>query len=207
MERCALVFTGGKGPSRGFDKTLIPQCSYVCAADSGIDTAIDLGYTVDEAIGDFDSLKNLDMLKEIPHRRLPREKDITDTEALLRDITSIGMESYVLVGGGEGRFDHLLHLYTLFETYGPPLLWFTARECLHMVKDSKLFSEPEHTTISVIPALARGNSFVTSTHLRWELRHFQISMLNQSISNMSLTTHFSLQVEGAPVFVSIPFPQ
>lgn len=206
MNGCVLLFTGGNGPVAGFDRSLIPPCVYTCAADSGIDTAIAMGYEVDEAIGDFDSLSTLDLLQDIVHTRLPREKDITDTEALLQHIREKGFSDYVLIGGGEGRFDHLLHLYTLFTKYGPPRMWFTARERMVLVSEEESFSTMKDLPVSIIPALSVGKSIVSSQYLYWELKDFPISMLQQSISNKSREERFSISVSGDPVFVSIPFP-
>ena len=206
MRSLALLFTGGNGPAGQFDISHIPSCSYVCAADSGIDLARTLGFTLDEAIGDFDSLASLDTLSTIPHITLNRHKDMTDTEAMLQHMREKGITSYVLVGGGEGRFDHLLHLYSLFSTYGPPEHWITAREHLYLVRAHKQFTIPPPTTISVIPALATGHSTVTSEHLFWELEDYSICITHQSISNICEQTTFSITVSGDPVFVSIPFP-
>lgn len=206
MRECALVFTGGNGPSFGFDKSLIPPCSYICAADSGIDIAIALGYQVDEAIGDFDSVSEIELLDSIPHTKLPIEKNITDTEAILQHIAEKRIESYILVGGGEGRFDHLLHLYTLFAVYGPPKLWLTARERMSLVTDRAEYKTIANTPVSIIPAMACGNSTISSKGLYWELKDFAISMEQQSISNKSVKDSFLIQVSGDPIFVSIPFP-
>jgi len=205
METRALVFTGGKGPLPGFDISLIPECSYVCAADSGVDTALNMGFAVDEAIGDFDSISALGLLDTIAHTRLPQDKDVTDTEALLQHVASKGISSYNLVGGGEGRFDHLLHLYTLFATYGPPELWITGCEILHLVRQKRSFDYLHDMTISVLPALFNGKSSVDSKNLRWELHDFLISLDHQSISNLCIADTLDIKVTGDPVFVSIPF--
>jgi thiamine pyrophosphokinase len=207
MSSPALLFTGGCGPGKQFNRNMIPSCSYVCAADSGIETAIHLGYTVHEAIGDFDSLSSLDLLAHIPHIKLPEEKDVTDTEALLQHIKSKGFTSYILVGGGEGRFDHLIHLYSLFSIYGPPEQWITAREQMILVRDSKVLKTIPNNPLSIIPAAAQGKSLVSSRHLHWELTKFPISMEQQSISNKSYETTCEISVSGDPVFVLIPFPQ
>lgn len=205
MEARALVFTGGKGPQPGFDISRIPECSYVCAADSGVDTALNLGFAVDEAIGDFDSISALGLLDTIAHTHLPQEKDITDTEALLQHVASKGISSYIMVGGGEGRFDHLLHLYTLFTTYGPPEMWITGCEILYLVRQKRSFDYVHNTTISVLPALFNGKSTVNSKNLHWELHDFSISLDHQSISNRCNADTMDIQVTGDPVFVSLPF--
>ncbi len=205
MESCALVFTGGKGPPPGFDTSLIPSCSYVCAVDSGVDTALALGYHIDEALGDFDSISGLELLETIAHTRLPYDKDITDTEAMLQHIQQKGYSRYVLVGGGEGRFDHLLHLYSLFSVYGPPALWITACEYIYLVHTTFTKELPVHSTLSIIPALVHGQSKVTTPDLFWPLHTFPISMSSQSISNRTSKSIITLKVSGDPVFIATPF--
>ncbi len=204
MEQCALVFTGGKGPEKGFNQTIIPPYSYICAADSGLDTAITLGFTPDFAIGDFDSLSSLHSLEGIVHETHPKDKDLTDTELLLKHVKDRGYSSYILIGGGEGRLDHLLHLYSLFEHYGPPVMWLTAAEILYRVHKELTLNLPVGTTCSIIPALPTGSSIVLSHGFLWELDHYLIDSQHQSISNKTHVPQISLHVQGSPVFCSLP---
>jgi thiamine pyrophosphokinase len=205
MSNRALVFTGGKSPSAGFDRSIIPPCGLVCAADSGLDTAVSMGYAVDTAIGDFDSLDNHGLLEHVAHVRLPRDKDVTDTEAVLQLIHAQGFTRYVLIGGGEGRFDHLLHLYGLFATYGAPELWITAQECLYLVEHDITLEHMSRRTLSVLPAFFHGSSKAYADNLVWELDGYPINMYSQSISNRCAAETLSLHVEGDPVFLAIPF--
>lgn len=205
MDKCALVFTGGKAPKAPFKNSLIPECDFICAADSGLDTATDLGFSVDTAIGDFDSLKDHSLLEQIEVLKLPKTKDVSDTEALLQLINKKGYSSYILIGGGEGRFDHLLHLYFLFSKYGPPKIWFTASEILYLVEGEKEFKGVLNKTVSIIPALYNGFSKVKSSGLKWELDDFTISGTSQSLSNVIISEILSLIVTKSPIFVSFPF--
>ena len=168
MESCALIFTGGESPT-SLEASLLPSYSFVCAADSGVEKALSLGFPIDIAIGDFDSLKDLSLLKGLEFKSLPRDKDITDSEAALLLIKEQGFNHYILIGGGGRRFDHLLHLYSLFEKYGPPILWLTALERIYLVEESFTKTFPLNTSLSIIPALSKGNSRVTSKGLVWPL--------------------------------------
>ena len=204
IERRALIFTGGKAPASISDQTILPSYTYICAADSGLDTALTFGFRPNFAIGDFDSLSSLDKLKGIPHETAPRDKDLTDTELLLQHINTKGIASYILIGGGEGRLDHLVHLFSLFGIYGPPDLWLTAAEQLYLIRTTESFPLPLETTCSVIPAVPEGSSKVTSTGLLWELRDFPIDSTRQSISNRTKAPIVSLSNEGSPVFFLLP---
>lgn len=204
IERRALVFTGGKAPITLSDHLILPSYTYVCAADSGLDTAFALGFRPDFAIGDFDSLSSLDKLIDITHEIASCDKDFTDTELLFQHIKKKGYENYILIGGGEGRLDHLVHLFSLFGTYGPPDLWLTAIEQLYLIRSTKNFSLPLNTTCSVIPAIPQGSSKVSSTGLLWELHDFRVDSTRQSISNRTKESTISISNEGSPVFFLLP---
>lgn len=204
MKHHALVFTGGKGPDVLPPDIFPLSPSYICAADSGLDIAIRFGLNVDYAIGDFDSIEDDSLLISVNHRRLPSEKDISDTEALLRHLEQMGIPEYTLIGGGEGRFDHLLHLFSLFTRYGAPARWLTAREDMVRI-DSELHLEiPPGSTVSIVPATIGGTSRVTCRALRWPLDTFLIDTTHMSLSNVAVDSPLSLSVTGEPVFVCVP---
>ncbi len=204
MKTHALVFTGGNGPDILPPDILTGSASYICAADSGLDTARRFNLTVEYAIGDFDSLEDASLLSSVNHVRLPCEKDISDTEALLRHLEETGIRDYILIGGGEGRFDHLLHLFSLFTRYGIPARWLTAREDMIRVDQKQQLRIVPDSTVSILPGMVGGTSLVTCSALQWPLDTFLIDMTHMSLSNIALENPLSLSVQGNPVFVSVP---
>lgn len=81
-----LIVTGGR-ISLPFAADFIKQRVFdrIIAADSGLAACRDLGLTPTDILGDFDSLKNRDLLTHyremgIPVREFPSRKDYTDTE-------------------------------------------------------------------------------------------------------------------------------
>lgn len=203
MSRCALLFTGGKGPT-SFDSSLVAPFQCVAAADSGLELALSLGFEVDYVVGDFDSLTQKELLENRRVETLPKEKDISDTEALLQFMIKEKFECYTLIGGGEGRFDHLLHLYSLFTRYFPPTLWITAQERLHLVTKREEFTLRVGQTLSLLPALIQGESKVTSCGLYWELSSYLINSTHHSLSNRANLPLLTLEVDGDPLFLSLP---
>ncbi len=202
MKEHVIIFTGGNAPrSLHLDKALLDS-SYICAADSGLDTAKRLGVSVEYAIGDFDSVSDPALLTSLKHTRLSPEKDISDTEALLLHMKEKGISRYTLVGGGEGRFDHLIHLYALFTHYGPPLRWITEKEELILISDEQVIPCPEGATVSFLPSLITGTSYVDCASLQWPLKHFRIDSTHMSLSNRAAGSMMSLRITGDPVFVS-----
>jgi thiamine pyrophosphokinase len=106
-----VVFAGGDpvGPATG-DR--LPAGAYVIAADSGIEQAQALGWPIDLAVGDFDSV-DPDALAaaELAGARVERHpvaKDATDLELALVAAAACHPTEMVVVGGAGGRLDHLL---------------------------------------------------------------------------------------------------
>ena len=89
-----------------------PAGAVVIAADSGIDRALELGLSVDVAIGDFDSVRpgslrrvTSDGATVEPH---PTAKDATDLELAIDAALRYEPSHVLVIGGHGGRLDHLL---------------------------------------------------------------------------------------------------
>ncbi len=83
----------------------------VLCADGGWKLARAAGVTPRLVIGDFDSSEEPGTL---PTRRVPVEKDDTDTMLCLKQGLSMGYDAFLIVGGFGGRVDHTLaNLQTL----------------------------------------------------------------------------------------------
>ena len=80
---------------------------FVIAADGGLRLCEALGLTPHLLLGDLDSLGE-SVPAGLPLRRLPVEKDDTDTLAALREGLARGYRFFRLYGGTGGRFDHTL---------------------------------------------------------------------------------------------------
>lgn len=103
MKRC-FVFAAGsfyglrERPGRPGD--------FVVAADAGYRICREEQIAPDLALGDFDSMEPPDAA---PLRRLPVEKDDTDTLAALREGLAWGCDTFYIYGGTGGkRLDHTL---------------------------------------------------------------------------------------------------
>jgi thiamine pyrophosphokinase len=83
---------------------------YVICADGGYDTALQYGVKIDYVIGDFDSAKNIPAAdSSFTVKKIPVEKDATDTMYAAYIGMKLGYKDFVLIGciGGE-RYDHFL---------------------------------------------------------------------------------------------------
>ncbi|WP_038058181.1 thiamine diphosphokinase [Thermus amyloliquefaciens] len=114
MRRFALLLGGPLLVTEALRARL--QGYRLLAADSGGRHALALGLPLELWLGDFDSSPPwLQQLLPAPKEVLPREKDLTDGEALVRKALGLGAEEVLLLGGIGGRLDHTLaHLELAF---------------------------------------------------------------------------------------------
>ena len=111
MTDTVVVVAGGSRPSQRAVEA-IQRGAPVIAADSGADHALALELPVELAIGDFDSATPaaLDALAARGTRieRHPAAKDATDLELALGAALALEPRRILVIGGIEGRLDHLL---------------------------------------------------------------------------------------------------
>ena len=111
--KTVIVVCGGDAPAPGA-RSLgeLGEPDFVIAADSGVDTAQELGLPVDLAVGDFDSVTSAGLCRARSGGALvdahPAAKDETDLDLALRCALGRRPERIVVIGGGGGRLDHLL---------------------------------------------------------------------------------------------------
>lgn len=92
---------------------LLPHDSVICA-DGGYRIACDLGLDADYLIGDYDSMDQPERNDSIV---LPKEKDMTDTEAAIDFAVEKGFTEIYVLGGIGGRFDHTMGNIGLLSKY------------------------------------------------------------------------------------------
>ena len=95
-----------------FGDEVVPQGSFVIAADGGLTQCRTVGITPDLIIGDFDSLGQVQSGENVI--RLPVVKDDTDTIAAVKLALERGYRKFLLFGCTGGRLSHTLaNLQTL----------------------------------------------------------------------------------------------
>lgn len=199
--RTALIITNGNAPaSLPFGLPLGNE--YVVAVDKGLELCPALGITPDIAIGDFDSLEMVSLLDTVESKRYPVDKDFSDTELGIRYAFEKGCDSYVLLGGGEGRMDHLLAIWSLFPQYGAPQCWITRREANYLVDGKRTFNCSNDETVSILPCFLSKEYHVTIKDLKWPLDHYTIGNgQHLSLSNRCTSGKLEVTSDG-PVFVT-----
>lgn len=102
MNSCWII---GGAPVNGILLERPPENSYIIAADSGYSAAIDMGFTPNLTVGDFDSLKDVKpSVGEI--MTVSAEKDDTDTMLAVKIALERGYRSITIAGAIGGRLDH-----------------------------------------------------------------------------------------------------
>lgn len=153
-----VVFTGGERPTLdAFDG--VPRDAYVIAADSGLHHALELGWPVHLAIGDFDSV-DVGLLARAESRGTiveahPEAKDHTDLELALRRARELGARRVIVLGGGGGRLDHLLANALVLAADDLAPLEIEARQGgarIHVVRHSAQLCGAPGELVTLLPA-------------------------------------------------------
>lgn len=197
--KLAIIVTGGNSPLYIPDSVPLDN-TFIVAADSGLDIAQLLGLKCDIAIGDFDSIKNESLLTNLEVLKYPKDKDYSDTELAISLVKSKGYDDYVLIGGGEGRMDHLLNIWSLFDKYGPPICWITRRESMYLVKNRRRFETAKGENVSFIPTSFCEKSIINSNELKWPLTDFEISINHMSLSNETSKGILNVEVMNGCIY-------
>ena len=180
-----ILFIGGTVPSTRLIHKILKPDDFVCAADSGLDASLAAGVRPDLVLGDMDSLSNRALLDDFPVESVEIhsvDKDESDTEIGIRRLVEIGCENCVLIGGGEGRLDHILALRSLFDGDNPPRLWYTACEEIQMVEGNFTILGKAGMRVSYFPA-GNGSWALSSSGLQWELDGLDWKAGSFSLSN------------------------
>lgn len=168
-----LIIIGGLAP----DSVDIDIHSYrtVIAADSGYDTALRLGIRPDVIVGDFDSTSLRAEFIGKGYNPCPADKDETDAELAI-----MHSSEYDLIGGGEGRIDHTLSLFTVFRRYTPPSIWYMRSDTVVSFSGEVIIEAPDGMPLSIFPL---SSSSVFTTGLKWNIKGDELSPLFISLSN------------------------
>ena len=151
MADTVVVVAGGSPPSsRALEA--IPAGAPVVAADGGADHALALGLEVELAIGDFDSATQEALEAARRAERHPVDKDATDLELALRAALAWQPRRILVVGGIEGRLDHLLGELLVLgadELAGIQVDAVLGEALVHVIRGERVLSGSEGELISL----------------------------------------------------------
>lgn len=114
MVNTLLIISGGS-IDVDFSRKYLKDKNYdrIIAADSGLAHCKEIGIEPTDILGDFDSLKNKELLEEyrkkgIPLREFPTRKDYTDTHLAVKYAMDLKPEKVTILGATGTRYDHAL---------------------------------------------------------------------------------------------------
>jgi thiamine pyrophosphokinase len=195
------------GPGKEACAPYLEKAGLMVAADSGLLLARDFGLRPDYIIGDMDSLPDPAVLEEYdPSRvfRYPREKDYTDTELALRLAREKGCDELVIVGGGGGRMDHFLALYSLFHRADPPSAWLTDRDEILLIRARRELSGCAGRVISLFP-VGKTPVRMRSRGLAWPLDGLEWTTGDAGISNVIADNYAEIQIVSGALLLMRPW--
>jgi len=181
-----LVFTGGEGPSRDTIESKLDEADMTAAADSGLLLAERLGVVPDLIVGDMDSIPDPAILKRYPDSEIAafaRDKDYTDTELAIETLRGRGCSRVGVIGGGGGRLDHLLGIFSLFHRENAPDFWFTAKEELVLVRKRIRIDGWMNRRVSFFP-VGDSEATMSSFGLKWPLDALSWKVGDIGVSNV-----------------------
>ena len=192
-----IAIVGGACPPPEVLKKIVRGADLLAAADSGLIAAEAAGLNPDWVLGDMDSLDDPARLEKYPPGRVlryPPGKDFTDTELTITLLREKGCGEIWLAGGGGGRTDHLLAIYSLFEHADPPDRWFTANEEIHCLREGRALSMAlkAGSRVSVLP-LGAGPWEAESSGLKWPLDGLAWEKSGLGLSNAATDGSFAIR--------------
>ena len=201
------IFTGGRGPRKEDCAEYLARAELLVAADSGLLLARSFGLRPDYIVGDMDLLADAAVLKEYePSRiiRYPHEKDYTDTELSLEFARQKGCDELIIVGGGGGRMDHFLALYSLFHREAPPAAWLTGSDEILYIASRHELRGCAGRAISLFP-VGKAPVRMRSRGLKWPLDGLEWSVGDVGISNIVADNCAEIEIISGALLLMKPW--
>ena len=207
-----IVVTGGETPDFTSIQNLFQNEYYLVAADSGLDYCVWNSLTPDYVIGDMDSLVQTAFLNRFDPEKIEKhseEKDFTDTELALNHLDEKKCLRKILIGGGGGRADHFLAIYSLFLKEKKPDVWITHDSYIQVIRGKVELEVLPESLISLFPL--KSHCSMRSDGLYWPLDRLNWSPGDAGISNRAMGNKVKIEMERGELLMirdlkSVPFP-
>ena len=192
-----LIFIGGNGPD---DVSFLDfnRYSKIICADSGYDKAKKFGIIPTMVLGDMDSTALRDEIVAKGFIPCSHDKDDSDFVLALKECKG----TYDLIGGGEGRLDHLISIFSAFHEYRAPRLWLTKEDVMFSSMHFKAQLE-KGCSISFFPSDLTKKAIVTTTGLEWDLSSHEVSLSFISLSNRAKCENVEIS-SSSPLLIRFP---
>lgn len=201
-----VIVTGGNAPAFSCISEILEKADFIIAADSGLNTLLLYGYDPDLIIGDMDSVSDRSILGKFPPEIIleyPEDKDFTDSELALNYLLDKGYTENILIGGGGGRLDHSIALYSLFSRENSPFLWVTDKEKIFLVKDRFSIKLKKNSLVSLFP-VGVVSCIMESEGLKWSLNGLKWIAGDSGISNIALDETIIINMKSGKLIMITP---
>lgn len=209
----AVIFANGAFQSPRLGRAWFPDGAVLIAADGGAKHCLEMGWTPDILVGDFDSLP-AETVEDLASRgveviRHQSEKDATDLELAIQLAISRGIEDLLILGAVGDRWDQSLANFLLLDRYASTtgsirLLDGPQEAFLIRAGEERVVEGRPGEMVSLIPLL-RDASGVRTKNLAYPLSDERLTFgSTRGVSNVLLseTASVSLQ-DGVLVCVVI----
>ena len=209
----ALILAGGDRPDPALLDAHWPgwrDAALIIAADGGARHAAPLGLSLDQVVGDFDSLSTSDAdeleAAGVTIARFPTNKDATDTELALLAALDAGSTKITLLCTWGGRSDHAIGTLALLahprcDAVSVVILDEETRTQLLRGGATITLCGEIGRTISITPW--GGDATVSATGVRWTLEsEVLVAGSTRGISNVPTAAEVSITVHHGAVLVS-----
>ncbi|OAA31095.1 hypothetical protein AT15_08960 [Kosmotoga arenicorallina S304] len=204
--RTAAIFLGGKKDSSDtFLRRIVELSNFIVAVDSGAEYLKELGIIPDLLIGDFDSITpetlNWCISKKVKTIRFPHEKDETDTELALKEVSLRSFERVLLLTATGEREDHFLATLLLMLQFSDKFEIKILSERLEVgvINGSKTLQAIPGETWSVFP-LGDAIPSVTLKGFKYELNDVKMPFEKPfGISNIAVKSKVLISAEKGKV--------
>ncbi|MFP4363420.1 MAG: thiamine diphosphokinase [Spirochaetia bacterium] len=203
----AVIVIGGSAPGIQKIRELCESAEYIIAADSGIDHLRSISVNVDLFIGDMDSVSSEELPSNLRIKEKEvhsTEKDYTDTELALYKCREKGFTDIAIIGGGGGRLDHLLALYSMFHRDSAPSQWHTQTGSAYLIANTFNISVKRGSIVSVFP-IGTTTLKAQSNGLKWPLDELEFKIGDFGVSNQALDNKLGITIiQGKALVIVTP---
>ena len=195
MKTVALIANGRIDSIEALRPSILKH-QRIVAVDGGLQYCREMGVAPHLIIGDFDSCPKelLDHYGAVPQIILPVDKDQTDLEVAIEHELQKGAEQIVLFASWGNRIDHSLTNALFLTRYPGKLLLETETEQLFAINKRTELKCRVGQTLSLIP-ICGPVSGITTSGLKWELKHRQIDSRFIGISNICLKEIITISID------------
>ncbi len=175
MKERAVLFANGEIGSYRFIDEFLNNKTFLVAVDGGLRHLLSIHQIPDLLIGDLDSVtpEQIDSMasQAVEIQRFPIEKNETDLELALLEVTRRGYEEIFLVGALGGRIDQTLanlFLLQLPELAGLKIVVIDGTQELFVIRDRAQITGAPGDTLSLLPLTGSAEG-VTTVGMRYPL--------------------------------------